>query len=51
MCLLADVYQNYRVNWKKYYDLDPAYFISAPQLTWNALCKKLNLKLEMISDS
>ena len=51
VCQLADVYQNYRVNCKKYYDLDPAYFISAPQLTWNALFKKLNLKLELISDS
>ena len=51
VCQLADVFQNYRVNCKKYYALDPAYFVSAPQLTWNAMFKKLDLRLELISDS
>ena len=50
VCLLADVFQNYRTNCKAYYDLDPAYFVSAPQLSWNAMFKSLKLKLELISD-
>ena len=30
--------------------LDPAYFISAPQLAWNSMFKMQDLKLELISD-
>ena len=31
VCLLADVFQTFRANSKEAYDLDPAYFVSAPQ--------------------
>ena len=30
--------------------LDPAYFISAPQLAWNSMFKMQDLKIQLISD-
>ena len=51
VCQLADVFQNFRDICFNMYKLDPAYFISAPQLSWNSAFKKLHLKLELISDS
>ena len=50
VCLLADVFQNFRDICYRNYKLDPAYFISAPQLSWNSMFKMLNLELELISD-
>ena len=50
VCQLADVFQNFRSNCFQNYNLDPAYFVSAPQLAWNAMFKMQNLKLELISD-
>ena len=42
ICMLADVFQIFRNNALKKYQLDPAYFVSAPQLAWNALLKHSN---------
>ena len=50
VCQLADVFQNFRNMCHQYYDLDPAYFVSAPQFAWNSMFKMLDLKLELISD-
>ena len=50
VCQLADVFENFRHNCFQNYKLDPAYFVSAPQLAWNAMFKFLDLKLELISD-
>ena len=50
VCQLADVFQNFRSNCFQNYNLDPAYFVSAPQLAWNAMFKSQDLKLEIISD-
>ena len=50
VCLLADVFHNFRDICYRNYKLDPAYFISAPQLSWNSMFKMLNLELELISD-
>ena len=46
--LLADVFQNFRDICYRNYKLDAAYFISAPQLSWNSMLKMLNLELELI---
>ena len=32
VCLLADVFETFRATSKETYKLDPAYFVSAPQL-------------------
>ena len=50
MCQRADVFQNLRSICFLNYKLDPAYFVSAPQLAWNAMFKMHNLKLKLISD-
>ena len=34
--LLADVFENFRDKCIKIYDLDPAHFLSAPGLAWQA---------------
>ena len=50
VCQLADVVQNFRSICHQNYQLDPAYFVSAPQLAWNSMFKMQDLKLELISD-
>ena len=40
--LLADVFENFRTTCKSYYDLDPANYISAPSLAWDAMLKMTN---------
>ena len=50
VCQLADVFENFRRICFFNYKLDPAYFVSAPQLAWNAMFKMQDLKLELISD-
>ena len=32
------------------YELDPAHFLSAPGLTWQACLKKTGVKLEILTD-
>ena len=48
--LLADVMENFRLNCLSGYDLDSVNFVSSPHLAWNAMLKKSNLSLEIISD-
>ena len=48
--LLADVFANFRDKCIKIYELDPAHFVSAPGLTWQACLKKTGVKLELITD-
>ena len=50
ICLLADVFQMFRNNSLNKYQLDPAYFVSAPQLAWNALLKHINQSIPLITD-
>ena len=50
ICLLADVYQMFRNNSLNEYQLDPAYFVSAPQLAWNALFKHINQSIPLITE-
>jgi hypothetical protein len=48
--LLADVFENYRTISLAEYQLDPAYYISAPQLSFDAMLRMSNEKLDCIHD-
>ena len=48
--LLADVFENFRKTCYNYYGLDPANYISAPSLAWDAMLLKTEVELEQISD-
>ena len=49
--LLADVFENFRDKCIKIYELDPARFLSAPRLAWQACLKKTGVKLELLTDN
>ena len=48
--LLAEVFENFRNPCIKVYELDPAHFLSAPGLAWQACLKKPDVKLELLTD-
>ena len=48
--LLADVFENFRNMCIKVYELDPAYFLTAPGLAWQACLKKTDGKLELLTN-
>ena len=48
--LLADVFENFRDKCIEIYEVDPAYFLSAPGLAWQACLKSTGVKLELLSD-
>ena len=47
---LCDVFEEFRTNCFETYGLDPAFYFSAPHLSWDAMLKKTGIKLELISD-
>ena len=48
--LLSDVFENFRDKCIEIYGLDPAHFLSAPGLAWQACLKKTKVKLELLTD-
>ena len=48
--LLADLLENFRKTCLKVYELDPAHFLSLPELAWQACLKKTNRKLALLTD-
>ena len=48
--LLADMFENFRDKCIEIYGLDPAHFLSAPGLAWQACLKKTGVKLELPTD-
>lgn len=48
--LLTDIFQNFRKTCKHYYKLDPAFYITAPSLSFDAMLLKTGVQLELISD-
>ena len=48
--LLADVFENFRNMCIKVYELDPAHFLSAPRLAWQACLKKTGVELQLLTD-
>ena len=48
--LLEDVFENFRNISLDIYELDPVYFASAPGLAWQVCLKKIEVKLELLTD-
>ena len=48
--MLADVFESSQNKCIEIYELDPAHFLSAPGLAWQACVKKAKVKLELITD-
>ena len=48
--LLSDIFENFRNMCLNIDELDPAYFVSAPGLAWQACLKKIGVKLELLTD-
>jgi len=48
--LLADVFENFRDLCMGHYDLDPAWYYTAPGLSCDAALKTTGIKLELLSD-
>ena len=48
--LQADVFENFTNMCIKVYELDPAHFLSAPGLAWQACLKKTEVELELLTD-
>ena len=47
---LADVFENFRTKCLTNFSIDPAHYISTPQLAWDAMLKMTNVKLEIFSE-
>ena len=48
--LLADVFENFRDLILSSYKLDPAHYITAPGLSWDAMLKMTKVTLELLTD-
>ena len=48
--LLLDVFEKFRDTCIEIYGLDPAHFLSAPGLAWQAYLKRSKVKLELLTD-
>ena len=48
--MLANVFENFRDKCIQIYELEPAHFLPAPGLAWQACLKKTKLKLELLTD-
>ena len=48
--LLADVFENFRDVCMENYQLDPAWYYTAPGLAWDACMKKTGVELELLHD-
>ena len=48
--LLADVFENFRKTCIQYYKLDPCHYFTSPGLSWDAMLKMTDIKLELITD-
>ena len=48
--LLTDVFENFRKTYLQYYKLDPCHYFTSPGLSWDAMLKMTNIKLELMTD-
>ena len=48
--LLADLFENFKNKCIETYEPDPAHFLSAPGLAWQACLKKAVIRLELLTD-
>ena len=47
---MADVFEKFIKTCLKHYELDPCHYFSSPGLSWDAMLKMTDIKLEKISD-
>ena len=50
MLLLTDVFENFRKTCMEYYKLDPCHYFTSLGLSWDAMLKMTNIKLELMTD-
>ena len=48
--LLTDVFKNFRKTCMQYYKLDPCHYFTSAGLSWHAMLKMTNIKLELMTD-
>ena len=48
--LLADVFENFRKTCLEFYQLDPSRYFTSPGLSWDAMLKMTDIKLELMTD-
>ena len=48
--LLADVFENFRKTCLQYYKLDPCHYFTSPGVSWDAMLKMTDIKLELMTD-
>ena len=48
--LLTDVFENFRKICRKNYKLDPAWYLTTPGLSWDAMLKETGIELELLTD-
>ena len=48
--LLADVFENFRKTCLECYKLDPCHYFTSPGLSWDAMLKMTDIKLELMTD-
>ena len=48
--LLVDVFENFRKTCLEYYKLDPCHYFTSPGLSWDAMLKMTDIKLELMTD-
>ena len=48
--LLTDVFENFSKTCMQYYKLDPCHYFTSPGLSWDAMLKMTNIKLELMTD-
>ena len=48
--LLANVFENFRNTCFEVHELEPARFLTAPRLAWQAAFKKIIVKLDLLTD-
>ncbi len=48
--LLADIFENFRLQSLTHYQLDPCHFVSTPSLSWYSMLKKTKVELELLCD-
>ena len=48
--LPADVFESFRRTCLQYYKLDPCHYFTSPGLSWNAMLKISNIKLELMTN-
>ena len=49
MLLLTYVFENFRKTCMQYYKLDPCPYFTSPGLSWDAMLKMTNIKLELMT--